>query len=307
MSKAGFPTTRSGTAALAMTRSRTDTGALLWWLALAGLCVILIAPLAVCEVPPLADYPNHLARWFVLASLPGDLELARFYVPRWSVIPNLALDLAAPPLMQFLPVHLAGRMMIAACVLLPVLGTVAYGTALGGRWWPLGIGLLAYCNCVLYGFLNFFFALGLALLLAAPWLRWREQFPMQTIVLAIVGAPVLFACHLMGLVFFGALVSGTELVRIYHAPRRVAEAARRGGVLLLIFTAPAVLYAVSDLQQLGGDAVFLPPSDKLLQLVDIFGNYGRTLDRLTAAVAIGLPALCVALRRGRISGFAAVP
>jgi hypothetical protein len=78
-------------------------------------------------------------------------------------------------------------------------------------------------------------------------------------------------------------------------------------VLLLILAAPVVLYAVSDLQQLGGDAVFLPPADKLFQLVDIFSNYDRTLDRVTAAVAISLPALCVALRRGRIPGLAAVP
>src|SRR4051794_35152213 len=130
MSNGGFVTTPSGAAAPAMARGRADTGVMFWWAALAGLCVVLIAPLFVCEIPPLADYPNHLARCFVLASLPTDTELARFYAPYWSVIPTLALDVVAPPLMRILPVHVAGRIMIAASVLLPVLGAVAYGQAL---------------------------------------------------------------------------------------------------------------------------------------------------------------------------------
>ena len=113
------------------------------------LCLVLLAPLWVCEVPPLIDYPNHLARLFVLASLPGDPELAKFYAAHWSVIPNLALDIAGPPLMHVLPVYAAGRVLIAASVLLPVLGTVAYGTALGNRWWPLGAGLVGWNNCLL--------------------------------------------------------------------------------------------------------------------------------------------------------------
>ncbi|MEA2790465.1 MAG: hypothetical protein QOG73_2871, partial [Acetobacteraceae bacterium] len=62
-----------------------------WWAVLIGLCAVLAAPLFVIDVPPLLDYPNHLARAFVLASLPDDTVLARFYAPHWSIIPNLAL------------------------------------------------------------------------------------------------------------------------------------------------------------------------------------------------------------------------
>ena len=38
-----------------------------WRLSLLGLCAILLAPLLLVDVPPLLDYPNHLARLFVLA------------------------------------------------------------------------------------------------------------------------------------------------------------------------------------------------------------------------------------------------
>ena len=286
---------------MAFRTARTDGR---WWAALGGLCVVLLAPLLVVDVPPLLDYPNHLARAFVLASLPGDRVLARFYAPHWSVIPNLALDLVAPPLMHVLPVHVVGRLLIAASVLLPVLGTVAYNTALGGRWWSLGAGLVAYNSCLLYGFLNFAIALGLALLLAAGWLCWREGRPMRAIALAVAGAPVLFACHLMGLVFFGLLIGSAELVQLYHHRHAgvFRMAAERGLVLLAVFAIPVALYAVSDLRHLGGDASFLPIGGKLLQLVTIFANYDWKLDVATAVFAIGLPLLCLLLRRGAVPG-----
>jgi hypothetical protein len=260
------------------------------------LCAILIVPLLVVDVPPLGDYPNHLARAFVLASLPGDTVLAKMYAPHWSVIPNLALDLITPPLIHVLPVHVAGRIVIAAAVLLPVLGTVACNTALGGRWWSLGVGLAAYNSCLLYGFLNFILSLGLALLLAASWLRWRETRPVAAVAVATAGAPLLFACHLMGLLFYAALIGATELTRLRGFRPRPALA--RAAVLALVFAVPVALYAASDLEQLGGDAIFLPPGKKLLQLVTTFSSYNWWLDMATAAVATGLPALCLATRRG---------
>src|SRR5437879_2616189 len=67
-----------------------------WWRLLVVLCLVLLAPLTLADVPPLLDYPNHLARLFVLAYLPVGPVLARFYGPHWAIIPNLALDLTVP-------------------------------------------------------------------------------------------------------------------------------------------------------------------------------------------------------------------
>lgn len=304
-------------------RAQSDLGRGRWWLALIGLCVVLTVPLFVVDVPPLGDYPNHLARVFVLASLPHDDVLARFYAANWSVIPNLALDLIAPPLINVLPVHVVGRLLIAAAVLLPVLGTVAYNTALGGRWWSLGAGLIAYNSCLLCGFLNFEISVGVALLLAAVWLRWREPRPVQAIAVAAIGAPILFACHLMGLAFFAVLIGGAELFQLYRlwtgtggagpertGPERTGNllfaALGRGAVLLLVFAIPCGLYAMSALRQHGGNVWFLPFGAKLLQFLTAFVNYDWTLDMTTAVVAIVLPAAGVLLRRGRAPGPAAI-
>jgi hypothetical protein len=283
---------------------------LAWWAALVTLCAMLLVPLFVVDVPPLVDYPNHLGRAFVLASLPGDAVLGAFYAAHWAIIPNLAIDLIAPPLMHVLPVHDVGRLLIAAAVLLPVLGTVAYSTALGGRWWCLGVALVAYNGTLLQGFLNFSLSVGVALLLASSWLRWREVHPLPTIALNAAGAVVLFTCHLMGLLFFAVLIAAAELSRLIddRSAWRVflRSAAIRGGVLALIFAVPAALYAMSELQALGDDGAFLSPLDKLIQLLTPFINYSLPLDVVTGIAALALPCICLLLRKGRLPGPAAM-
>src|SRR5450432_1539959 len=94
------------------------------WPVLALLCAVLLSPLLLVEVPPLLDYPNHLARLYVLAFGQHDPVLATMYVAHWAIIPNLAIDLIMPPVLHLLPVHVAGRLMLALVLLLPVLGTV---------------------------------------------------------------------------------------------------------------------------------------------------------------------------------------
>ena len=109
--------------------------------AVALLCLILLAPLALVDMPPLLDYPNHLARAVVLAAGTSDPILSRMYAAHWAVIPNLGTDLVLPPLLHLLPVHLAGRIVVGISILLPVAGTIAYSRAVfgvysPGRWHP---------------------------------------------------------------------------------------------------------------------------------------------------------------------------
>src|SRR5206468_3412952 len=124
-------------------------------------------------------YPNHLARATVLAFGATDPILSRMYAPRWAIIPNLGIDLVLPPLLRVLPMHVAGRIVIGFAVLLPVLGTIAYSRAVFGvrSLWPLASALVAYNATLLLGFLNFVASLGLALLLAAAWIVWRNRYP----------------------------------------------------------------------------------------------------------------------------------
>ena len=256
-----------------------------WWGTLTGLCLILLAPLTLVDVPPLLDYPNHLARLFVLSAGGGDPVLGRFYQARWGIIPNLALDLIGPALLGVLPVHLAGRLIVGVIFLLPVLGAAAYHRALTGRLslWPLGSVLFVYNGASLRGFLNFIAAVGLALLFAAIWLRWREERPVRTIAISAMAAVVLFFCHLTGLVFFAILIGGHDIATTrWNFP----GLARRCGGFAMVFVLPAILYFASDLHGMEGEVTFRSASAKAQAALFPFINYVWPLDLVTAGTCL---------------------
>lgn len=273
-----------------------------WWTALLLLCAVLIAPLLLVDVPPLLDYPNHLAR-MVLLAWPHDPTLSRFAAPHWAIIPDLAIDLVMPSLLHVLPVHMAGRLVVAAIVLLPVLGAAAYGRAVFGKrsWWALAVGLIAYNETVLLGFLNFTASVGLALLLAAVWISWRDTYPWRTAMLGTLGATMVFFCHLMGLVFLAILLSAFEATQVWRRDSPVLRhASRRVAVLTAVFVPGAALYAISPLAHIGGETEFLSLRDKALQLLVPFVNYRLTLDAITAATVALFLVFIVLTRRCRL-------
>jgi hypothetical protein len=267
------------------------------------LCAILLAPLALVDIPPLLDYPNHLARATVLAFGAADPFLSRMYAAHWSIIPNLGTDLVLPPLLRVLPIHLAGRLVVGCALLLPVIGTIAYSRATFGTHsaWPLASVLVAYNATLLLGFLNFVASLGIALLLAAAWIAWRNRAPRRLAALAVIGTIALFFCHLMGLVFCCALIAGYELEWIAaHRTDRVAIVTRIA-VLVPLAAAPLTLYAMSPLAPLAAETEFPSLADRARHLLFPFLNYVLPLDIATACAVGAFLLACIAKGRCRIT------
>ena len=276
--------------------ARTGSDALIgrgdWWAVLGLLCVALLSPLLIADVPPVLDYPNHLARLVLLAAGPHDPVLGRVFTPDWSIIPNLAVDLIAPPLLHLLPVHVAGRCLLGGILLLNLAGVLALHRALFGRrsWWPLASGLVAYNSGFLLGFLNWQVGSGLAMLFAAAWVTWRECRPVTTIVAASAASVILFFCHLMGVVCFLVLIGSAEI----HAIRNSRAALVRSAALLPVLAGPLLLSFLTTVhdQPLATDWMGL--HDKLVQTASPFINYVFALDMITAVAVYGGMALGVA-------------
>ena len=279
----------------------------LWWGAILLLCLALLAPLLVIDVPPLLDYPNHLARLVVLAAHGADPVLARFYAPAWAIIPDLGIDVLGVGLLQFLPVHVAGRMLIGLAVLLPVSGCIAYSRAAFGRrsWWALGAGLVGYNQTLLLGFLNFSLGLGLALWLAAAWLAWRESRPARALAILVPGAVVLFFCHLVGLLFLFLLIGAHELGWLWRtrAWRRVPG---RVAAVLAICAGPAALYAASSLHRMQGGAIYPSLATKFAQLLVPFVTVVLPLDIATSLLVAAILAVALARLQCRWNASAAI-
>ena len=141
----------------------------------------------------------------------------------------------------------------------------------------------------------------MALLLAAGWLRWRDERPALAIAVAIPGAVAVYFCHLMGLLLLAVLIGGHELVVLWP-PRRglLRLTRRRAAVLAAVFAAPVGLYAGSALQDMPGEAEFLSPAAKLGQLLVPFVNYSLPLDIVTAVVSVGFVLACAVTGRCRV-------
>jgi hypothetical protein len=262
-----------------------------WWAALPVLSVVLLAPLLITDVPPLLDYPNHLARFVLLAAAKDDPVLGPIFMPHWVIIPNLAADVIVPPLLHLMPVHVAGRCLLGAVLLLNLAGVIALHGALFRRLslWPLASGLAAYNSTFLLGFLNWQIGSGLAMLCAAAWLTWREHRPVMTIIGASVASVALFFCHLMGFVFFFVLIGSAEV----YAMRQDRAVISRLASLLAVLAGPMLLSLLTEQSDGTSATHWMNPRDKLIQTASPFINYLFPLDMATAlfvyaVIAIGI-------------------
>src|SRR5262249_8987103 len=95
---------------------------------------IVLVPVVVYPLPPLADYPNHLARMHVIASIGSDPDLARYYDIHWQIIPNLIMDFVVPPFARLVDIYHAGQAFTVICVLLVASGIFALNRSLFGGW-----------------------------------------------------------------------------------------------------------------------------------------------------------------------------
>jgi hypothetical protein len=257
----------------------------LWWAALVVLSLILLAPLLITDVPPVLDYPNHLARLVLLAAGPDDKIVGQIFTPHWTIIPNLAGDVIGLMLLHLMPIHVAGRCLLGGILLLNLAGVLALHRAYFGRrsFWPLGSGLIA-CNCTfLLGFLNWQISSGLAMLCAAGWLTWRERFPSMTVAGAMAAAVLLFFCHLMGVVFFILLIGSAEL----RAMRSFWTALIRCAELVAVLAGPSVLAAFAAVHDAPSAPQWPRMGVKLVNAASPLINYVFSLDMISVVLVYG--------------------
>ena len=291
-----------------------------WWPALAALVVVLLAPLFLTEIPPLLDYPNHLARMSILSRLPGDADLARIYGTSWRIVPNIGIDIAMPALMHVLSLTAAGKVFVALALVLPLMGVIALHRALFRTvsYWPFAAGLVAYNRLFFSGFLNFLIGVGLALLAAALWQSLRDRPALLRVGTAVVAAIVIFFCHLIAVAFYGLLLFAIEVAHAWEMRREAGRQANLGRLVLLAvpFVIPAIFYLrapISGGDPAGGHGLIdmlkhyywaLQASPKGLKTYGLMGpflTYNRLLDAGALVLVVAVLALFTVGRQLRIA------
>ena len=257
-------------------------------LAASFLALLLLVPLTLVEVPPVLDYPNHLARIFLLAKGSQDPMLAPMFEIKWGIIPNLAVDLVGPALVRLMPVHVAGRVLLGVLLVAQFAGVLALNRAIFGqmRPWALASALVLPAGAFLLGFLNFVAGLAAALFLAAFWIATRRRRPVVTLVVSAAGLAAIFFLHLMGVVFALVLILGWE-----------ARSLRAVLTALPIAVPPTLLYLAAPLNDAAAAPTYLPIGAKLAQVLAPFVAYDAALDVQTALLVGGLLVGCALTRR----------
>jgi len=268
----------------------------LWWLTLLTTALAIVAPLLVTELPPLLDYPNHLARMDVLAHGAADPILSRMYATQWRILPNIGMDTIMPAMLHLMPLEVVGRCMIGVALLLPFFGSVFLHASLFHRrsLWPLSTALVVYNAPLFAGFLNFLIGLGLALLAAAVWVRTLGR-PRIRLLTASLFAIIIFFCHLIALACYGCLLFALEIAMATEQRPgdhliTLPPPARLVG-LALPFVIPVFLYLQAPLAAAPA-APYWSPLEKVEGVLAGFTTYSPILDGAALVFALGTIAWC---------------
>jgi hypothetical protein len=262
------------------------------------LAVILVAPIWAVEYPPLVDYPNHLARGFILYHFKDDSSFSEYLEIDYRPIPNLAIDFFLLALQPFCDVRLAGKLFLTITLWLLLAGWHLLGCAIHGKptWLALGGALVAYHSMFLYGFANFSLGLGIFLVAFAAWLHWRDNWAWWRLLLVTILALSCYFSHLSALIF----LAGTALAVTFW------DTLQRRGITLtrIVGLAPVLLpFALLFFCGGGGASSEWNFPLKLVGALCMFLGYNRHIDAaFIAAVAVFLILLGVWSFRVRANG-----
>lgn len=223
---------------------RTQHGLLMF----VAIALLVLTPLFLVAIPPMVDYPNHLARCSILADLPSHPGLANLYSSRDALLPNMAMDAIVVPLARIMPVVLAGRIFCGLVLMAIFSGSFALSLALYRRltFWSFAPALLLFNHIYTFGFLNYMLGVGLLLWGLTAWIAMREGKTWARLLVAGAIALVLFFSHLVALFLFGCAILGWEIGRWRSSEdRRPVALVRELVGLAVVFALPFVLLLTS--------------------------------------------------------------
>ncbi len=203
-------------------------------------------------MPPLHDYPGHLARIHIMASIGESEFLQRYYEYDWGFRHNMGTDLLIFALAHVMPIELAGRLVTALIPLLTFAGLAWVRLKVHGRVDSLILLAAPYVFGTWFGwgFLNFCFSTALALIAFALWLMVREwAIARRTGVLLALGFAV-WIFHLTGWGTLCILVFSWEFAAAvgqrWREPRAIGAAVLQSAWRSLPLGAPLIVMALNN-------------------------------------------------------------
>jgi hypothetical protein len=219
------------------------------WPAVAVLAAaaILIAPLWLTDGPAMPDYPAHLATFYLIgggAKLPA---LAQFYRIEWGFIPNLAAEILVPALGRIANLAVGAKFFLSAAITMWVIAPAYIHRLLYGRYGvaSLAASFFAYNANFMWGFLNYYFAAGLAFVVFAAWIASRDRQSTWRLASFAAAVTIVYFCHVFAAALLGLLIGAYEVgILIEQSFFSREEVLKRFGAIAAVFVPSAIAFLV---------------------------------------------------------------
>ncbi len=267
--------------------------------------VMALLPLLATSMPPLFDYPNHLARVDAMNRWPESASLQANYRLASVLIPNVLSDLVMLALMQFVGARAAGLLLLGLTVVLTLGGIYLLNRAASGRYsvWPLLAGVFLMNEMVFWGFLNYNLGLALVPWGLALWLLMEGRPRWQQVAVSALFAILIFLAHLVAFGLYAVAIAALELRHAWSRRKAgLGPALLRLVVSATQFVPALVLYwAISPSQGLPLSPRFdFNPFVKLSPFTRLLSSGNPGADLAALLVSLAAVALALATRQVRL-------
>jgi len=266
------------------------------WAAL-GTVVFLCLPILSVTYFPLVDFPNHLARCWILSHYGAVAGYRSAYQLVLDPIPNLGVDLVLTALLSITPLLMAVKLFMVLLVVMYAAGCHLLFRAVHGEpaWIAIPAMCTVYSSMLLYGFVNYVFGLALFLIVFACWLEWRRDWTGWRVAAMVLLVTTAYLAHLSAYAFLGFAFLTVTAWRLARRHLRVGPA-----LLGLAPLLPPLFLFFIFMTRTGrvGAVQWNTLGNKLAGLAPFFLSYRLGFDLLFCAVTIALLAAAWSARQG---------
>lgn len=170
--------------------------------------VITILPIWNIKYPPLVDYPNHLARAYIISNYNNVDIFQKYFLFRKEPIPNITFDVLVS-IFNYITgdIYISGKLFITLSVVLIIYGCHQLVINLRGFSCLGLLGLyFSYNSGLLYGFMNYVFGLGICLISIAIWVKYKYTLNVRVSIVLILMSFLSYVSHLSSFVFLNMVI-----------------------------------------------------------------------------------------------------
>lgn len=202
---------------------------------------ILMLPIWIARAPAMPDFPAHLASFHLIAS--GGTLAAQFYRVTWVWVPNLAAEIVVPAVGKFTPLLAATKLFLSVGLLMWALAAGGIHKALYGRVGasPLAACVFAYNANFMWGFFNYYFGMGLAMLVFAAWIANEHERGAVRLCAFAALATIIYFCHLFAFATFLVMITCYELTGLWQERPPAAVGVLKRSLSVAFTALPGVL------------------------------------------------------------------